>query len=60
MKEKGYIKNCYFEIKSNDKKIFDPDGTPYLDGYAIIPLEKFKKLETQLGTGQDGDRPDQP
>ena len=45
----GYVKNCYFEPKEGDT-LFEVDGVtgevhPTLDGYAIIPIEVYKKLK---------------
>ena len=47
--EESHIINCYFELKDNEKdSLFTSYGDERfivkLDGYAIIPIEKYTKL----------------
>ena len=48
---KGYVRNCYMESRKEDdspaEDLFSMDGeviTPYLDGYAIIPMSRYEQL----------------
>lgn len=38
---KGYIKNCILVARAGGGALFNTDGTPFLDGYAVIPSEVF-------------------
>jgi len=43
-----YVSNCYVEMKPEECVITYDDNTgefiPHLDGYAIIPLDKYKEM----------------
>ena len=44
--EKGYVINCLLELKDGEDMMFrQKDGLAiaYLDGYAIIPMEKYNE-----------------
>ena len=49
--EESHIINCYFELKDNEKDslftIYDDERfIVKLDGYAIIPIEKYTELKS--------------
>ena len=51
--EESHIINCYFELKDNEKdSLFTSYGDERfivkLDGYAIIPMEEYTKLNRPL------------
>jgi len=51
--EGGYVHNCLLEPRGDDGGglfVVSREGkvTPKLDGYAIIPVESYKKLQTEV------------
>ena len=40
----GYIKNCLLINRKGGGALFTTDGTPYLDRFAIIPMELFEAM----------------
>jgi hypothetical protein len=42
----GYIKNGFL-LPRGDEVLFNDDGHPTLDGYAIIPMEVFEAMGGQ-------------
>lgn len=41
----GYIRNCLIVNRAgSEEAMFLSDGTPYLDGFAIIPMELFNAM----------------
>ena len=52
MKDGSYVHNCYIAPRSGEKAFvlfgYEPVGggiTAFLNGYAVIPLEEYKKLK---------------
>jgi len=45
----SYVKNCHLSVRPGDPTMFDQqrDGTvtARLDGYAVIPMEEFNRLQ---------------
>ena len=51
--ENGYVKNCIINAKEGETAFsIDTKGkiTPYLDGYAIIPVEEYERLNLNSNT----------
>lgn len=55
--EKGYLLNCYTETREGECLFGHPSHdykTAHLDGYAIIPIEKFRAMNEKLNTTYQG------
>ena len=53
MKERrGYVRNCRVELSPKEEtghQLFDDNsGVSYLDGYAVIPKEKYDRIMARL------------
>ena len=45
--ESGYVRNCHISAREGDTlfSLFEGNFRPYLDGYAIIPIEEYERLK---------------
>lgn len=51
----SYIKNSYIETRQGDNpfKVVHGEQQIQLDGYAIIPIEKYRELENKIQDDAD-------
>jgi hypothetical protein len=60
--EKPYVKNCFLYRRESDATscLFygkdEDEIKPYLDGYAIIPIEDYKAMKAELAEYESKDK----